>query len=40
MCVHGALEYVDVVSSQCISSIMAWKHHVDGQKQNKDYQFD
>ena len=23
MCVHAALEYVDVVSSQCISSIVA-----------------
>ena len=34
MCLRAALEYVDVVSSQCISSIMAWKHHMDGQKLN------
>ena len=29
MClVRAALEYVDVVSSQCISSIVAWKYNM------------
>ena len=40
MClVRAALEYVDVVSSQCISSIVAWKYNMACQNMNINMQW-